>query len=225
MGEPSIEELFTAYHKNKTIKLRNQIVERHMGLVANVVGWLKLPHDWGFDDARSVGYIGLMNAVETWKPKKGSKFDSWAMMKVRGYILDAIRYDSWVPRVEVARLKKSGEKPVKMLSINTVISKGTDGRVDELTFENIAYCPQAARDEHYYRFQETVQFLASRLSKFRPTYSKAFVRYYGESMDMEETGKQMRLSESRVSQLLSQSVKILRADTYAQKYYYAAYVK
>ena len=62
-------------------------------------------------DLRQVGVFGLIRAIEGFRPELGS-FAGWAIPRIRGAMLDEIRYLSWVPRSVLdkrARLAAGGD--------------------------------------------------------------------------------------------------------------------
>ena len=79
---------------------RDTLLESHMGLVRHVA--LKLARTAGpgvdTDDLVSAGSVGLIQAVEAYEPERGHAFSTFAVMRIRGAILDELRSMDWVPR-------------------------------------------------------------------------------------------------------------------------------
>jgi len=59
----------------------------------------KLPSYIQIDDLISVGYIGLLDALDRFNPSKGIQFKTYAEYRIKGAMLDEIRALSWVPRL------------------------------------------------------------------------------------------------------------------------------
>ncbi len=78
----------------------NDLVQQHLPLVRQVVGRLamSLPAHVDQDDLYSSGLVGLLNAVRNFDPNGGSKFESYARVRIRGAIFDELRRLDWVPR-------------------------------------------------------------------------------------------------------------------------------
>lgn len=95
------------------------LLERYLPLVRNVVDRIKLnvPAHIDADDLYSVGITGLIAAVRKFDPEQGSTFASYAVMRIRGAILDELRRMDWCPRRARARSRKLKE------AINTVEQK------------------------------------------------------------------------------------------------------
>lgn len=58
----------------------------------------RLPANIDFDDLVSAGLIGLMQALERFKPEKGFKFKTFAEFRIRGAMLDELRSQDWCPK-------------------------------------------------------------------------------------------------------------------------------
>src|SRR5258706_15800491 len=86
----------------------NELIERYLPLVRNVVDRIKLnvPAHVDADDLHSVGITGLLAAVRKYDPAQGSTFASYASTRIRGAILDELRRMDWCPRRARARSRK-----------------------------------------------------------------------------------------------------------------------
>ena len=58
----------------------------------------RLPASIDYDDLISAGLIGLMQALERYKPEKGFKFKTFAEFRIRGAMLDELRSQDWCPK-------------------------------------------------------------------------------------------------------------------------------
>lgn len=79
---------------------RNELIEAYYPVVKYVAG--KVAHDvLGLverDDLTSHGVIGLMDAISKFNPERGVKFETYAITRIRGSIIDELRSNDWVPR-------------------------------------------------------------------------------------------------------------------------------
>ena len=57
-----------------------------------------LPHNVEQADLVSYGMFGLIDAIEKFDPERGYKFETYAIARIRGAILDELRSIDWVPR-------------------------------------------------------------------------------------------------------------------------------
>jgi RNA polymerase sigma factor FliA len=58
----------------------------------------RLPASVDYDDLVSAGLIGLMQALERFKPEKGFKFKTYAEFRIRGAMIDELRSQDWCPK-------------------------------------------------------------------------------------------------------------------------------
>lgn len=84
-------ELLHSYHQNPSIKLRNQLVEIHQGLVRKIAYKFSCKCDEPYEDLEQTGYFGLIRAIERFNPHQGYAFSSFAVPYIRGEILHFLR--------------------------------------------------------------------------------------------------------------------------------------
>ncbi len=79
----------------KTMQNREQMITKHLPLVAFVVSRMSTDGTGAVgidkDDAIGYGTEGLIQAVDAYDPNRGTKFASFAIRRIRGSILDAVR--------------------------------------------------------------------------------------------------------------------------------------
>ena len=94
------ENLWQDYLGTKSPQAREAIILRYSTLVKYVAGRVAigLPSNVEFDDLVSFGVFGLMDAIEKYDPSRGIKFETYAIARIRGAILDGLRSNDWVPR-------------------------------------------------------------------------------------------------------------------------------
>ena len=100
MADTDLEdvELFRTFVAQPSRRLRNQLVERHMGLAAHIAkrfGRSGL-HD---DDLRQVAMLGLVKAVDRFDPEHGAAFSSFAGLTIEGELKRHFRDTSWTVKV------------------------------------------------------------------------------------------------------------------------------
>ena len=67
---------------------------------------VSLPKNVSRDDLKSLGMMGLFDALEKFDTKRNLKFDTYASFRVRGAILDGLRKEDWLPRSTREKAKK-----------------------------------------------------------------------------------------------------------------------
>jgi RNA polymerase sigma factor FliA len=72
---------------------RDELIARYAPLVKYMVGRLgvSLPGLFDHDDAMQAGALGLLRAIDGYKPEGGASFETYAIARIRGAILDAAR--------------------------------------------------------------------------------------------------------------------------------------
>lgn len=87
------EELWMLYVAGREHEIRDRLVVQYGPLVKYVVGRLAitLPTVMDSDDVLSYGVIGLIDALDRFDPSRGIKFESYAIPRIRGSIIDALR--------------------------------------------------------------------------------------------------------------------------------------
>ena len=98
--DPTILALWAQYETHPTKAVRDQLVIHYSFLVRYVAGRLnqKLPNTVENDDLVSYGLFGLFDAIEKFQPSRGLKFETYAVTRIRGAIIDALRDLDMVPR-------------------------------------------------------------------------------------------------------------------------------
>jgi RNA polymerase sigma factor for flagellar operon FliA len=108
LSERPIDQIWREYRVNPTEELRNFLIARHLDLVAYAAERLhkRLPSEVEINDLKSAGAFGLMDAVESFDPDRGVKFETFCTQRIRGAMFDELRSMDWVPRLVRSRTAK-----------------------------------------------------------------------------------------------------------------------
>jgi RNA polymerase sigma factor for flagellar operon FliA len=95
---------------------REKLILHYLHLVKYVVNRLPitLPVSVSPEDLMSYGTLGLMEAVERFDPGRGLKFETYAVTRIRGAIIDQLRSQDWIPRGVRKRSKELGETMTRL---------------------------------------------------------------------------------------------------------------
>ncbi len=95
---------------------RESVVERYGQMVRRAAAQLaaRLPANVDIDDLVQAGMIGLLDAVSRYDAGQGTQFETFAMQRVRGAMLDELRGSDWMPR-SVRRNQRSIESAIHAL--------------------------------------------------------------------------------------------------------------
>jgi RNA polymerase sigma factor FliA len=90
----------------KQNKREQNILEYHH-LVEHIAHRLRrrLPNHVDIEELKSVGYIGLIEAIDRYDPTRGVPFRAYAEIRIQGSMLDHLRKEDWVPRSIRRRMK------------------------------------------------------------------------------------------------------------------------
>ena len=96
----TVDTAWAAWHGSRDQAAREWLVVHYASLVKFVAGRLAagLPRSVDTGDLVSAGVFGLMGAIERFDPSNGAKFETYAIPRIRGAILDGLRALDWVPR-------------------------------------------------------------------------------------------------------------------------------
>ena len=115
-AEARIDELWEEYVSTRDQELRNKLLLYYSPLVKYVASRLAagLPQNVQHEDLVSYGWFGLIDAVQRFELEREIKFETYAMQRIRGAILDELRKSDWVPR-SVRQKARSIEKAMAKL--------------------------------------------------------------------------------------------------------------
>jgi RNA polymerase sigma factor for flagellar operon FliA len=107
------EGLWLAYRDNPTAAVREKLILRYAPLVKYVAGRMAvgMPSHVERADLTSYGMFGLMDAIEKFDVDTGYRFQTYAVQRIRGAIVDELRSMDWVPR-SVRRKAREMEKAI-----------------------------------------------------------------------------------------------------------------
>jgi len=95
-----VGDLWRAYKSNRDKPGRDRLILTYAPLVKYVAGRLGagLPAHVDESDLVSYGLLGLIDAIERYDPDRDVKFETYAIQRIRGAIIDELRSMDWVPR-------------------------------------------------------------------------------------------------------------------------------
>jgi RNA polymerase sigma factor FliA len=106
--EAGIVALWQAYAQHRDAALRDRLILHYAPLVKYVAGRVGtgLPAHVDIADLVQSGVFGLWDAINRFEPERGLKFETYAMQRIRGAILDELRAQDWVPRSVRSRARE-----------------------------------------------------------------------------------------------------------------------
>lgn len=94
------QELWKKYHETREQSIKEQLIIEYSDLVKFVAERLSIyfGSNVEYDDLVGYGVFGLIDAIDKYDVTKNVKFETYASLRIRGSIIDAIREQDWVPR-------------------------------------------------------------------------------------------------------------------------------
>lgn len=87
---------------------KNSLLTDHMPLVKRLAHQMKakLPPSVEVDDLVQAGMIGLLDAINRYEENHGAQFETYAVLRIRGAMLDELRSSDWMPRSTRQNMRK-----------------------------------------------------------------------------------------------------------------------
>ena len=103
-----LDALWQSYKATGDERAREGLILHYSPLVKFVAGRVGsgLPKNVDHSDLVSFGTFGLIDAVDKFEPERGFKFETYAVNRIKGAILDELRALDWVPRSVRARARE-----------------------------------------------------------------------------------------------------------------------
>ena len=182
----------------------------------------------------------MIDAVEKYSPERGAKFETYAIMRIRGAIIDKIRANDWLPRTirkkikevkdtistlkaELNRMPTSAEigerLGIEKEKVDEILAQDTsiDSLYDKknLGDESVEIIDtiedvKSERPEEAAEKKDAKKELEKALKRLPERERMLLVFYYHENMTLKEIGEAINVSESRVCQLHAQAIMKLR---------------
>jgi RNA polymerase sigma factor for flagellar operon FliA len=229
--------VWTAYRSTGGRALRDQLVLHYTPLVKQVAARVAvgLPSSVDRADLVSAGIVGLLEAIERFDANRGAPFESYAMARIRGAIVDELRAADWVPRsvrakaraIEAAyqevearlhrvptdeELAAAAGLTVEQLHIAlSEISATGLVALDEATALGDVLADRAEGPAGVLEQVETREVLAAAVNRLPQRERAVLVHHYVEGLTLAQIGDGLGVTESRISQIHAKALIHLRA--------------
>jgi RNA polymerase sigma factor FliA len=228
----AVAEVWRQFKETGSTELRNQLVLQYSPLVKYVAGRVRsgLPQSVESADLVSEGVIGLMDAIDKFDPDRGWTFQTYAVPRIRGAIIDSIRAADWVPRsvrtkirdVDKARealsttldrhptdAEVAAEAGLTLAEVRELKERPTNlSHADDeevAAIDDLAPAVDAALED-----ESTRESLLSAVRTLPERDQVVIALYFFEGLTLGEIGQVLSVTESRVSQLRSRATAALR---------------
>jgi RNA polymerase sigma factor FliA len=231
LEQDSVLLLWKEYQRTGDTMLRNRLVMQYAPLVKYVAGRMRtrLPDTVDQDDLVSDGVLGLMDAVERFDPGRGLTFQTFAVPRIRGAIIDGMRAMDFVPRSvrdklrvvqraqvaleerlgripEVEEVAREAGMPVHQVRDLTKQASGNHASLEDFDLAD----ELASAADHAVEQGEDKALLMKVVQELAERDQVVIALYYFEGLTLSEIGRVLGVTESRVSQLHSRATATLR---------------
>jgi RNA polymerase sigma factor for flagellar operon FliA len=242
-----LEELWERFKEDGSQEAREQLIVHYAPLVKYVASRVAtgLPANVEQADLVSYGIFGLIDALEKFDRSREIKFETYAIPRIRGAIIDELRSLDWVPRSvrfkarEVdkatteleAKLKRGPTDAevaahlgvslaelheivtqisfVTVTALEEVVSTGAD-RGESLSLLDTLADMAAIDPSSGLEGNETRAMLAAAINSLSEREKIVITLYYFEGLTLAEIGEVLGVTESRVCQIHTKAVGLLR---------------
>jgi RNA polymerase sigma factor for flagellar operon FliA len=249
---PQVDEalaiVWHAFKSTGDIDARERLILHYAPLVKYVASRVAtgLPASVDQADLVSYGMFGLIDALQKFEPGRGNKFETYAIPRIRGAIIDELRAMDWVPRSvrfkqrEIEKALTDLEAMLKRQPTDAELSErlGISSRELHEVITQISFVSVLALDETVsvgadrgekvslvdtladkgfdpstgVESQETRSLLAAAINELSEREKIVVTLYYFEGLTLAEIGGILGVTESRVCQIHTKAVGVLRGQ-------------
>ncbi len=246
--DDALAAIWHGFKSSGDVDSRERLILHYAPLVKYVASRVAtgLPASVDQADLVSYGMFGLIDALQKFEPLRGNKFETYAIPRIRGAIIDELRAMDWVPRsvrfkqreiekaltdLESMLKRQPTEKElserlgmsmhelhevitqisfVSVLALDETVSVGADrGEKVSLvdTLADKGFDPSTGVES-----QETRGLLAAAINELSEREKIVVTLYYFEGLTLAEIGGILGVTESRVCQIHTKAVGVLRGQ-------------
>lgn len=243
MASKEDELLWERYRSDSGQSNKEAIVRRYLPLVKYVVARMTVspPSGLDFEDLISFGVMGLLDAIDRFDPERGFSFQTYAVPRIRGAVLDELRKCDWFSRTGREKLQKL-EKATEKLLVRGITpdeaSLKAELKVDDKTYKEMLelasrgyvvsldevmsleegevqkgdlLTDSSMSAQEILEIKEDADRVIWALGKLSERERQVVAMYYLEEMTLKEIGLVLGVTESRVSQIHGKAISTLRS--------------
>lgn len=231
----------SSYQQMAGDKGQGAFIAKYAPLVKRIAYHLmaRLPASVIVDDLIQAGMVGLLEASKNYNAELGASFETYAGIRIRGSMLDELRRNDWAPK-SVHRKTRELAQVVRSIESRTGRDARDDEIAEEMgiSLDDYYKILQDSSSSRMFGFEELgvdeealesnsisghpSPYDAMKDERFRVKLTEAIsglperekmvvTLYYDSELNLREIGSVLGVSESRISQLLSQAMIRLRA--------------
>ncbi|MCX8009610.1 MAG: sigma-70 family RNA polymerase sigma factor [Ignavibacteria bacterium] len=217
--------LWQKYKKSPSSILKSELMKQYFKLVYYVIHKTDLRNDQILDerDYYQFGILGLSEAIDRFNPAYGVKFETYAIPRIRGMILDEIRKLDFIPRSYKENLKKELEsenatrrktqrdeltindylKEFQTISLSQEVGEDSDTLIELISNQEDSPVEEVEKED-------LKGMILKEINSLPEKHRLILTLYYYEDMNYQEIADVLEISVSRVSQIHSDLMKKLK---------------
>ena len=235
-----LKELWRRYKSSDDERARERLVVAYSPLVKYVSGRMAsgLPAHVDEADLISYGLVGLIGAISRFEPAREIKFETYAITRIKGAIIDELRSLDWVPRSVRARARAIEKANAKLehklqraptdeemaielsmsvpefqdalLQISNSTVAALDASGDQVSLLDTLQDHDAPDPAAAMDQTDLKDRVADAIARLPEREKLVIALYYYENLTLREIGEVLGVTESRISQLHTKAVLRLR---------------
>jgi RNA polymerase sigma factor for flagellar operon FliA len=236
-----IDKLWAAYKESGDKEAKDSLLLHYTYLVRWIVKRMMPKYNslTEYDDLVSCGVLGLIDALDKYDQEHGVKFETYAVSRIRGEILDYLRSLDWAPpslRKKISAINDAYDEFERSFSeppTERKLAESVDMSVTQVqkimsqahmfnlvSFEDALQSMQSSDEPHdsedlspesMLMEKETKRLLAEAIDTLTEKERMVVTLYYYEGLLLREIADIMSITESRVSQIHSRTLEKMRA--------------
>ncbi|NQT21580.1 MAG: FliA/WhiG family RNA polymerase sigma factor [Planctomycetes bacterium] len=243
----TLKSIWQAYRQGGGPDAKEQLILNCMPLVRHVVNRLatQLPPHLDREDLLEAGVYGMVDAIERYNPREDAKFETYAVLRIRGAVIDELRARDFVPRslrkkarqirearaaliadndyaptaAELAEALNLNEDDVnnaiaEVESIASITSlydqRNSSDPGESFRMVDVIPDPRSISPSQSIETQEKKEALATAIQSLPEQERLVITLYYYEDMLLKQIGELFGVSESRISQIRSRALMLLK---------------
>lgn len=235
------DNLWDDYKESGSKEARDALILSYMNLVKYVASKVGhgLPQNVEQSDLVSYGTFGLIDAIERFEPERGFKFETFAISRIRGAMLDELRSMDWVPRSmrakarEIDKTSQELEGQLHRAANSAEMSMALGVSQNEYTqtigkmsmsgvvgLDDVVACSDGLtvgervanpvdESEIYWEMQD---MLSTSIVEMPIREKIVITLYYYEGLTLAEIGVVLGVTESRVCQIHTKAIEHLQSE-------------
>jgi RNA polymerase sigma factor for flagellar operon FliA len=236
-------EMLDEFVVTRSPELREKLVLQSVPLVHYILGRLGISQDMDrdYEDLAHQGLMGLIEAIDRFNPDLKTQFSTYAVLCIRGRIVDYLRATDWMPRkvrkqasmiqkaIFALRSEKMSEPTVDEIAafMGTTVEFVQQGLSDSnrvlVSFDAMSdeddegslleYLVDERQEDPSEVVEEEslIEKMASAIQNLSERQQIMLSLYYNDGLTFKEIGKVLNVTESRVSQMHASAIFNLKA--------------